>query len=383
MPSREVAIVQAFIPHYRSGFYVGLRDLLEASGVRLRVLVGTPVGSETGMHDLLDLDWFERLDNRTLGIAGREAWWQAALGPTRSSDLVVVEQATKRLVNYPLLARQRFGGARVALWGHGRTPTWEPPDGQAPVDALKRRMSNAAHWWFAYNELTTRILVQMGYPAERVTDVQNAIDTSLLREALVAEQSIPLAQRRASRGIGSGPVAIYCGRLYAEKRIDYLLEAAAATRREVPDFELVVVGDGPERGTVDTFARHHPWVHAVGAKLGPDRVPWFGIADVCLMPAFAGLTIVDSFAMETPMVASRSAAHGPEILYLDDRNGAFVNDGGQPEVFGKAVAELVCDAPRLERLREGCRTTAEGLTIENMARRFHDGVLQALEAAPR
>jgi hypothetical protein len=48
-----------------------------------------------------------------------EAVWQPVLSATRKADLVIVDQASRLLVNYVLLARQRFGGPSIALWGMG------------------------------------------------------------------------------------------------------------------------------------------------------------------------------------------------------------------------------------------------------------------------
>lgn len=64
---------------------------------------------------------------------------------------------------------------------------------------------------------------------------------------------------------------LYVGRLVAEKKPMLLPEASAAALGRLPrDFGLVVVGDGPERARLESFAAAHG-LAAPGAVHGPRR----------------------------------------------------------------------------------------------------------------
>lgn len=57
--------------------------------------------------------------SKIVRVGGREIFWQPVLGHVSGADLVIVEQATKLLVNYVLLAQQALGRTKFAFWGHG------------------------------------------------------------------------------------------------------------------------------------------------------------------------------------------------------------------------------------------------------------------------
>ena len=67
-----------------------------------------------------ELDWAIRSPVKAVSVAGRRLTWQPLDKAIRSSDLVIVEQASSLLLNYVLMAGSRIGvGPQVALWGHG------------------------------------------------------------------------------------------------------------------------------------------------------------------------------------------------------------------------------------------------------------------------
>lgn len=380
MPSARprVAVAMAFIRHYRLPFYERARVLLAERGVDLEVYVGDPEGSRiAASRDFASLPWFLHVPNRLFRLAGKELWWQPVLGHLRGADLVVVEQASSRLTNYVLLAWQALGGPALAPWGHG--VDFRPGRFSTIGEAIKRWLTTRSHWMFTYNPMTVDIVAALGLPRHRITDLENAIDTTELARAADAIDEDDRRRLRAELGIGEGPVAVFCGAMHADKRLPFLLEAAERVRREVPDLHLVLVGDGAEAHHARAADARFDWVHWVGQQLGTDRVAYLDLGDVQLMPGTVGLGVLDSFVTATPMVSSASGRHAPEVAYLDDgRNGRFVADGGDPAVYARAVVEILQDPALLSRLVAGCREDRSRYTIEGMAERFADGVVAAL-----
>ena len=378
----RVLFVNAQMDHYRIPFYELLRAELNDRGIDLQVAYGVAkrVGAERSSAPT-ELQWGHRVDNRVYRLGGRELWWQPCLDLVRTADLVIVEQASKRLLNYLLLLRQSIGRGRVALWGHGRnfkTATLSPAG-----EAVKRYVSRMPHWWFAYNDLSASVVRDLGFPEERITSVQNAIDTRALTAAFSRLDQSVVERLRQEMGLRGQHVGIFCGGIYAEKRTAFMVAAALAARSVLPDFELIVVGDGVEAHVLEEAAKSHPWIHFMGPRFDEEKVACFALADVFFLPGLVGLALLDSFALETPMVASASADHSPEIHYLEDGvNGLLVDDGGSPDVYAKALTDLLADKDRYGELVQGCRDARERYTIEAMASRFAEGIVAAL-AAPR
>jgi glycosyltransferase involved in cell wall biosynthesis len=380
-PKTVVTIVTKSLPHYRVPFFEALRSELERCGVTLGLIYGLPNAEEAKKQDTAAISWGHPIQNSIFPFGTRSFWWQPCAALVRRSDLVIVEQASKLLLNYVLLARQTLGGSRVAFWGHGRN--FQAHIASRLGEAVKRVISRWPHWWFAYTEGSAEVVRQLHYPPDRITTVQNAIDTAALlrRRASVSEEE--LATLRLRWGIQSRNVAIFAGGLYAEKRIQFLIESAQALRRRVVDFELIVIGAGPDQVLVEEAAREHRWIHYPGPCLGTDKVPYFNLSQVMLLPGLVGLGVLDSFALEVPLVTVDLPYHSPEIDYLrHGENGLKLPAGTDPEGYAVAVAGLLCDEGWREHLKAGCRAAAQVYTLEAMVGRFSEGVLLALGRSP-
>jgi glycosyltransferase involved in cell wall biosynthesis len=366
---------------YRVPFYEQLRRRLDEAGVDLVVVHGDPVGAEARKGDTVDLPWARKVTNRGLRVGGGELVWQPARDLTGQVDLVIVEQASKYLLNYLLLLAQARGRVKVAFWGHGRS--FKQGTASPLGEAVKRLVTRRAHWAFAYNDLAASAFEDAGFPRERITVVQNAIDTrelQQLRGEITAEQ---LAVTRRQTGLSGEHVGLYCGAIYPAKRPEFLVAAAEHIRAAVGDFELVVVGAGASSDVLLRAAGRHPWIHCVGPKFGHDKVAYFALSRAFLLPGWVGLAVLDSFALEVPLVASGSVPHSPEIDYLrDGENGLLVADGGDPARYAEAVVRLLTDDALHQRLRAGCRAAREVYTIEEMAQRFAQGIVRALASSP-
>lgn len=376
--SARVVIVYRSVPHYRAPFYEQLRARLEQAGVELLLVYGQPIGSEALKQDSSDLNWGERIHNYVVPVpGGRELYWQPCLRLLRRGDLVIVEQASKLLLNYLLLAAQQVGWIRLAFWGHGRN--FQSHTASVVGERIKRAVSTRSHWWFAYNELSARAVSSLGYPSDRITSVNNTIDTTSLQRASATTSPEEIASLRTRLGIHGERVAIYSGSLYEEKRIPFLISAAIQIRTRIPDFELIILGAGPDEHVVQAAAQKYSWIHYIGPVFGESTVPYFLVSKALLMPGLVGLAVIDSFAHRVPLITVDLDYHSPEIHYLsDDANGLMLAAGTTPAEYAAATADLLLDERRMERLREGCDEAAAFWTMESMVENFAGGVLRAL-----
>lgn len=375
-PTARVSIVQQAVLQYRTTFYERLREDLHTDGIHLDLLHSNP--RETVYRDAIDLDWAQRVPPRWFKVAGRRLLWQPARAALRGTDLVIVEQASKHLLNYVLAAEQLVDDRRLAFWGHGRDFS---SAGRGAAEAVKRAMTRRAHWWFAYTQLSADVVAGTGFPRDRITVVQNALDTRSTVRVIDGLTREDVAQVRAEYGVGRGPVGVYLGGLVASKRLAFLREAADAIRRRRGDFQLLVIGagDGADAVAMEAFAAERDWVHLAGPRFGMEKARALALADVLLVPVWAGLVVVDSFAAGVPLVASGSQPHPPEISYLRNGvNGMIVEDHGDPSRYADAVVDLLEDPGRRSRLAEGARRDRDRYTVETMVERFAAGVRAAL-----
>jgi L-malate glycosyltransferase len=378
---RRVTFVQTTIRQYRIPFFEVLRTELRGRGVDISVVHSTPSRDEDQRRDVAELSWGERTPVRRIGLGSKNLVWQTAPEIVWSSDLVVVEQATRLILNYRLMPRRHLGGPKVALWGHVVSPYW---DANPTSERIKRWVSRQPDWWFAYTDGEAERLQDLGYPAERITSVRNATDTQRMIGHVAAVSDADVERTRREIGLQGEHVGLFLGALVSEKRLDHLVAAADIIRSEIPDFELMVSGDGDLAQWVREQARQRPWMHVLGQRFEQDLALVLSVSSMLLLPAWVGLVITDGLAAGRPLLTSRDAAHGPEIEYLrHGQNGLLIEDGRDPRRYAAGVVTALHEPGLLQRLQEGARADAQVYSAENMAQRFADGVLRALDTEPR
>jgi glycosyltransferase involved in cell wall biosynthesis len=368
---RRVVIAEMYINGYRVPFFNRLRDLLAREGVELQLLTGNPSPAEAKKNDRATLGWEIQLPCRY--FFNNRVCWLPFGRYARNADLVIVTQENKLIYNLWLMF---FGRPkRLAFWGHGRNMQSTRSDGLK--EQFKRWTVGKVDWWFAYTELTAALVNQTGFSRERTTVVDNSVDTSKLGALCRAVTPADCQQMRQRLGLDSGPVGLYLGSLQKMKRLDFLLDAARRIREQVPGFQLLVAGAGPDQQTIEAAARENAWIHYVGPLSGAEKANALVLADVLLNPGAVGLGILDSFVSGTPYFTTECGIHGPEIAYLESgRNGVITTP--DVEIYSEAVIAVLSDPAALVELREGALGSASRYTIENMADRFSKGILACL-----
>ena len=246
-------------------------------------------------------------------------------------------------------------------------------------ERLKRWSSRRVDWWFAYANLSAKFVRETGFPADRITILNNAVDTRQMlawRDAVSPEM---IDRKRRELGLREGAVGIFVGSLYFEKRLDFLVAAARKIRSRIPYFQLLIVGDGPERERLTAETRQDHWIHWLGPRHGEEKVLLLSLAEVMLNPGLIGLSILDSFACRVPLFTTDcNLDHSPEIAYLQNEKNGIVTTN-ELTTFVDAVSSALLDYRRLEILRIGCAESAPKYTIENMATRFCEGIETCLK----
>ncbi len=369
----KVCIVQRRLTHYRVPLFGALREMLAERGIHLELVVGRGTPAEEKKRDVGELSWAQTTPVHYL--LGERLCWQPLRAHVADADLVIVTQENKLLQNHLLMVLpRRF---KLAFWGHGANLQSDRPDGMK--ERFKRWTTRQVDWWFAYTDMSAALVRAAGFPDARITVLNNAVDTSELRRQYRSIEPEEAQALRASLGFGDGPVGIFVGSLYADKRLDFIFAAAERIRRAVPDFQLLIVGDGPERDVVRAWCDARTWASWAGARFAREKAACLKLADIMLNPGALGLGILDAFACGVPAVMVDSGKHGPEAAYLKSgKNGLMTID--DLDAYVHACVSMLQNSARLDALREGCAASADEYTIEHMAERFADGIERCLNA---
>ena len=102
----KVTIVQRILPHYRICFVERLHEQLALRGIELELVYGQELPGTVPRTTPLQKPWAHPIENRYLTFGSAELLWQPCLARLRGSDLVIVEQSNRLLLNYWLQIRR-------------------------------------------------------------------------------------------------------------------------------------------------------------------------------------------------------------------------------------------------------------------------------------
>jgi glycosyltransferase involved in cell wall biosynthesis len=263
-----------------------------------------------------------------------------------------------------------LGTVQVGAYEPDRSSYWQ-------LRALARKVDR---YLAVSGEIATELVERLGWPAEKVEVVYNAVDVE--RAAVPA----PLGLRAQLGGSETRPLVLTPARLNAQKGHGVLLEAIA----EVPDAHFLLAGDGPERGALEARAAElgvAERVHFLGRR--EDVPQLLAACDVFALPSLyegSSLAVLEAMAAGTTIVSS--AIGGTEELIEDGHSGLLVAPGDAP-ALAAALRRVLGDPELREGMAARARERVEaGLTREQNAERvagIYRGMLgegAAIESLP-
>jgi glycosyltransferase involved in cell wall biosynthesis len=206
--------------------------------------------------------------------------------------------------------------------------------------------------------------------------VSRGVDTRLFSPS---RRSLEL---RRTWGAGEhGIVAMYVGRMAAEKNLPLAVSAFMAMQQRNPRVQLVMVGDGPSR---PSLANRNPNVVFAGTRSGEDLATHYASADVFLFPSMTetfGNVTLEAMASGLAVVAYEYAAARQCMVH--EESGLLAPFGDARAFLGMAVG-LMEDSSRMLRLRLRARAVAQSINWESVIDRFESvlhEVIQRQQAA--
>lgn len=368
----RVTIFQRVLPHYRLPFYRSLFDRLREGNIDFQLIYGQEFPGTVPKTVEVKDTWANYVENKYYKLFGQELVWQKIPLKEYDTDLLIIEQANRLLNNYLLQLLGR-DGRQLAFWGHGRNMQ---SGGRNFKEVIKKRMSNKVDWWFAYTDMSKQEVVQNGFPEERITTVNNSIDTTQLQIDLANVSQKQVSDIFSHYKITNPQYScLYCGGLYPEKNLDFLLSSCGKIVQEIPEFSLIVVGGGPEENKIQEAAERLGWLHYAGPKFGLDLAPFFRCAKALLMPGPVGLVVIDCFVAGVPLFTTDNKKHGPEIAYLRNGENGIITACNEDSYAEAVTSYLKGSFPSLSK---GCLQSAYDCSLDKMVTNFAAGIKKCL-----
>lgn len=366
--------MQPYIPAYRVSFFQGLREDLANSGIDLKIVAARPAGATKARKDEAGSRVLDRyLTQRSASFAGKSTSLRFIGNSIRHyrPNLIIVEQAVKNLEIYPLMVRHHLGkSAPVGMWGQGKTFSSQQ---HMVISAAKDWITAHSDWFFSYTQEGANYLVDRGYDTKHITVLQNTIDTRELLADLreVGEEELQAFHNRHQ--LVKGKTAIFIGAVDPSKGIEFLLESARLVRREIPEFKLLIAGNGVSTDLVQQAESAGDPIIYLGRLEGRLKALALRASDFMMIPQWVGLVAVDSLVAGCPIVTSDHPTHSPEFSYLENRRNSIVVPHDDVAYSGAVIA-LIRDPSMLLTLQDRAALDSANFTMEQMIDNFASGV---------
>ena len=185
------------------------------------------------------------------------------------------------------------------------------------------------------------------------------------------------AETRQTLGIpAEAGVVINVAVFRQQKRLDLWLEAAAHIEAAIPGTCFILVGDGPQRGEVETWRREKGLdsrVNLVG--LQEDVKPFLAAADLFLLTSdFEGLplAVIEAMAAGLPVVATRAGGVPGLVGEGDGSGGVLVEMGDVTGCVEGAVALLQDESRRRDTGTAACARVVRNFSVERMVGEYEE-----------
>ena len=215
--------------------------------------------------------------------------------------------------------------------------------------ANRGKLKASSATFLAVSKFVRCKLLEQGFPADRILLAYTGVDTTKFRPASTEDR----------------PIILFVGRLVEQKGAEFAIRAASEVQRQLPNVELVLIGDGPLRMELEVLARQTLRRYRfLGVRTPGEVRDWMNRASMLCMPSLTmpsgeaegfGMVCAEAQAMGKPVVAFDSGAI-PEIIRhektgfmaaerdwqsLAEYLATLLKNGEFRERFGRAGRELV------------------------------------------
>ncbi|MBM40822.1 MAG: hypothetical protein CL483_02715 [Acidobacteria bacterium] len=213
-----------------------------------------------------------------------------------------------------------------------------------------------------------KMLIGDGVPAERTTTVHDGCDLERVSTAPPLDVHQELSLPRGTPVVGN------IAALVPHKGHRYLVSAAAAVVRDVPDVRFVIIGEGELKSSLRRqIKEHHLEKHVLLTGFRADALSLQKSFDLFAMSSVTegmGSVLLDAMELTQPIVAT--AAGGIPEVVVDGETGVLVPPR-DATALAAAIVRLLRDPERQARLGAAARQRVRAsFSVERMVQRILD-----------
>ena len=221
--------------------------------------------------------------------------------------------ALAKRLDIPLVTMFHGFDATLATHALLASPAW------AQYPLRRRRLAREGDLFLCASSFIRDRLLAQGFPSERTRTHYIGVDCAAIQPRDPAEER---------------PIVLHVARLEAVKGTEYLLRAFATVAHRRSEAQLVIIGEGPLRRSLQALSatlRIEERVRFLGAQPHAEVLAWMRRAAALVLPGVQtrtgraeglGLVLLEAAATGVPVIASRVGGM-PEAV-IDGRTGFLV-----------------------------------------------------------
>lgn len=271
-------------------------------------------------------------------------------------DALIMEANPRYLASPSAVSWMHKRGRKVLGWGLGAPKRSE----------LWKRFVRQFDGMIAYSQRGADEYAALGFPREMIFVAHNSVSPAPTSPIPSRPSTFDPSTLFRQTGQRLRPTLLFVGRLQARKRVDSLLRACAEMESQP---RLLIVGDGPERDSLQTLASEaYPSAEFIGAKHGAELKSYFEQADLFVLPGTGGLAVQEAMSYGLPVIVAKG--DGTQDDLVREKNGWQI----EPENYSALVSTMknaLSDTARLREMgKESFRIVSEEINIQKMAEIF-------------
>ena len=380
MPKMEkirVSIQQPALPKFRIPFF---KSLAEQKNIDLHLYYSIndptlPNVEADGFKASYEPIYKFNILNKATILWHSPQWTSAS---SAESDVLVLSWDMHYLSLLPAMLRAKINKVPVILWGHGYSKKENKV--RKYLRELPAKFASALVF-YDYN--TADAFIKSGFSKNKIFVAPNSIDQSFIKESILhwKNRKDDLTSFQKQLNINPARTIAYIGRIYAENRLDFLIEALSLLVKEKPDVKLVLIGKGGEEDAhlkeLANSLKVSDYIIWVGAVYDEVEIAkWMLSSTLFCYPENIGLSILHAFGYGLPVITSDNLlAHNPEIYtFKDQENGLFFKSGSA-ENLAQTLNNILDQPEKIESLSNtAVKTVEEDFNISKMVAGFKSAI---------
>ncbi len=169
-----------------------------------------------------------------------------------------------------------------------------------------------------------RKAIEWGIDKEKIVHLPNFVEKDFGKGVAASDKKLPYF--------------LYFGRLSHEKGVKLLIESFSETKEQLPDWQLKIVGNGPERNKLENLDKEER-IEFLGEKKGKELKQIIANANLIVIPSLwpenFPYSVLESFALSKPVIAAKNG--GLTELIKDRQTGLLFKPGNKDDLKEKLI----------------------------------------------